>query len=89
MKKMRQYVKRRLGEENENILFEQHGSNNDEYIDKFLMSFFKDTNEAGTCKYCKQKTVFVHLKQDRSGDEGMTAHAVCSNVKCNRKWIMY
>lgn len=86
---MRKHVKRRLGDKNENILFEQHGSNTDVYIDRFLLLFFKDTTEAGKCKYCKQKTVFVDLQQNRSGDEGMTAHAVCSNVECNRKWVVY
>ena len=89
MKGMREHVQRRLGNAEENIIFGSCGANTDEYIHRFLLALFKDTNEAGTCKYCKQKTVFVHLRQDRSGDEGMTAHAVCSNAKCNRKWIMY
>lgn len=83
------HVRRCLGKNEERILFNRYHSNSDEYIHEFLLARFKDTKEAGLCKYCKQKTVFVHLKQDRSADEGMTAHAVCSNTSCMRKWIMY
>ena len=89
MQKTRLHVRRRLGSEKEQQLFIDFGDDMDSYIHNFLLIKFNNTNEAGICKFCNQKTVFVHLSQDRSGDEGMTAHAICNNTKCRRKWIMY
>ena len=89
MEKLRIYVQGRLGKNEEKNLYDQYGKNEDEFIHNFLLALFDKTNEAGMCKYCKQKTVYVHLKQDRSADEGMTAHAICNNSNCLRKWVLY
>lgn len=89
MEKMRKHVTRRLGCEQEKKIFDDFGDNNDEYVNRFLLTMFNDLEQAGVCKFCKKKTVFIQLKQDRSADEGMTAHAICNNKSCRRKWIVY
>ena len=89
MQKQRDHVKRRLGLQKENELFSKHGYNSDEYVHNYLLKRFNATKKAGVCKFCKHTSVYIELRQDRSGDEGMTAHASCTNTKCRKKWVVY
>ena len=62
----------------------------DSYIKDVLLAMYDHQNaQGGVCKYCKQKTVTIALLQTRSADEGMTAHATCTNPKCGRKWTVH
>lgn len=89
MHRAREHARRRLGIDSEREIFEAHGDEEDKYIHNYMQRRFECTKLAGMCKFCKQKSVFIELRQDRSGDEGMTAHATCTNAKCRKTWTVY
>lgn len=89
MQGQRSRAKRHLGIEAENELFQAHGHDSNEYVHYYMQKRFNATKKAGICKFCKHTSVYVELRQDRSGDEGMTAHALCTNAKCRKRWVVY
>jgi len=82
MENARRVCKDIVGEQAEETLFEQHGHDVDEYIDRAC----NRPADGMRCAQCKTNSGRVEMLQTRSADEGMTAFFVCS--KCGLRRIL-
>ena len=80
MENARRVCKGMVGKQAEETLFEKHGSDADEYIDRAC-----SRPSAGLrCGRCKENSGRVEMLQTRSADEGMTAFFVCGKCGLRR-----
>jgi DNA-directed RNA polymerase subunit M/transcription elongation factor TFIIS len=80
MENARRVCKSIVGEQAEQTLFEQHGHDVDEYIDRACSR----PADGLRCAHCKTNSGRVEMLQTRAADEGMTAFFVCGKCGLRR-----